>query len=59
LGQWIAFPTARAARAAAYQANAPGPRREVTAMTFGDLLADNPKNLVHLFDQYYWAEDLA
>jgi arylsulfatase A-like enzyme len=58
-GQWIAFPTEREAREAAYQENAPGPQREVRAVTFGDLLADNPKNLIHLFDQYYWAEDLA
>jgi hypothetical protein len=59
IGQWIAFPTEREARAAAYRENAPGGPREITPMTFGELLADNPKNLIHLFDQYYWAEDLA
>lgn len=59
LGQWIAFPSEREALQAAYREDAPGPRREVQAVTFGDLLEDNPKNLVHLFEQYYWAEDLA
>ena len=58
-GQWIAFPTESAAREAAYRADAPGPQREVTAVTFGDLLQDNPHNLIHLLEQYYWAEDLA
>jgi arylsulfatase A-like enzyme len=58
-GQWIAFPTEREARMAAYQENAPGPRRDVREVTFGALLDDNPKNLIHLHDQYYWAEDLA
>lgn len=57
-GQWIAFPTEHAARQAAYRADAPGPRREVTEVTFGDLLANDPHNLIHLLDQYYWAEDL-
>ncbi len=59
LGQWIAFPTEEEAQAAAYRENAPGAPREVKTVTFGQLLADNPKNLVHLFNQYYWAEDLA
>jgi arylsulfatase A-like enzyme len=58
-GQWIAFPTERAARQAAYRADAPGPQREVRQVTFGDLLADDAHNLIHLLDQYYWAEDLA
>jgi arylsulfatase A-like enzyme len=58
LGQWIAFPTERQAVEAAYQENAPGPRRMIETITFGQLLADNPRNLVHFFDQYYWAEDL-
>jgi hypothetical protein len=31
----------------------------VREVTFGALLDDNPKNLIHLHDQYYWAEDLA
>jgi len=59
LGQRIAWPTEREARAAAYRPDAPGPRRSVRQITFGELLDDNPKNLVHLHDQYYWAEDLA
>jgi arylsulfatase A-like enzyme len=58
-GQWIAFPTEREARAAAYREDAPGPKRTVQQVTFGDLLDDNPKNLIHLHDQYYWAQDLA
>jgi arylsulfatase A-like enzyme len=58
-GQWIAFPTEREAREAAYQENAPGPKRDVEEVTFGEFLEDDPKNLVHVFDQYYWAEDLA
>ena len=58
-GQWIAFPTERQAQMYAYQENAPGPKREVREVTFGELLADNPKNLIQLHDQYYWAEDLA
>jgi arylsulfatase A-like enzyme len=58
-GQWIAFPTERQAVMYSYQENAPGPRRDISALTFGQLLADNPKNLIQLHDQYYWAEDLA
>ena len=27
--------------------------------TWIHLLADDPRNLVHVPDQYYWAEDLA
>ena len=57
-GQWIAFPTEVAARRAAYRPDAPGPERTITEVTFGELLADNPKNLIHLLDQYYWAQDL-
>ena len=58
-GQWIAYPSEREARAAAYRENAPGPQRQVERITFGALLADNPKNLVRLYSQYYWAQDLA
>ena len=58
-GQWIAFPTEREARLAAHRENAPGPAREVKEITFGALLDDGPMNLVHLFSQYYWAQDLA
>lgn len=59
LGRWIAFPTEQEARASAHRADAPGPVREVKEVTFGALLNDDPKNLIHLFEQYYWAEDLA
>jgi len=57
-GQWIAFSTERGARQAAYRADAPGPQREVSEVTFQDLLDDDPHNLIHLLEQYYWAEDL-
>ncbi len=59
LGQWIAFSTEREAGMYAYREDAPGPRRRVEEVTFGTLLDDNPKNLIHLYGQYYWAEDLA
>lgn len=59
LGQWIAFPTEREARMNAYRDDAPGPKRCVEEVTFGTLLDDNPKNLIYLYSQYYWAEDLA
>jgi arylsulfatase A-like enzyme len=58
-GQWIAFSTEREARLAAYRKNAPGTAKEVREVTFGQMLDDNPRNLVHLNDQYYWASDLA
>ena len=58
-GQWIAFPTEGQARRSAYRDDAPGPKREIQKITFGDLLADNPKNLIQLYGQYYWAQDLA
>ena len=59
LGQWIAFPTEREARAYAFREDAPGPRREVEEVSYGALLDDNPRNLIRLNGQYYWAEDLA
>ncbi len=58
LEQWIAFPSEAEAQESAYRENAPGPRRKVEAITFGELLEDNPRNLIHLYGQYYWAEDL-
>jgi len=58
LGQWIAFTSKRAASEAAYHPAAPGHPREIEEVTFDRLLADNPRNLLHLYDQYYWAEDL-
>jgi arylsulfatase A-like enzyme len=57
-GQWIAFPTEKQAWQAAYREDAPGPERRVEQVTFASLLEDNPRNLVHLLDQYYWAQDL-
>jgi arylsulfatase A-like enzyme len=58
LGQLIAFPTEREATMAAFCDNAPGSQRMIVALPFHKFLEDNPKNLLHLFDQYYWAEDL-
>jgi len=58
-GQWIAAATAREAHALAHREDAPGPKRQVEEITFGALLADNPRNLISLYGQYYWAEDLA
>ena len=58
-GQWIAFPTEREARLAAHRDNAPGSIREIREVTFGQVLDDDPKNLVQLNSQFYWAEDLA
>jgi len=58
LGQWIAFPTQDKARIFANYQNAPGPRRKVEKITFEKLLEDNPKNLISLCGQYYWAQDL-
>ncbi len=58
LGQWIAFTSRRAASEAAYHPAAPGHPREIEEITFDRLFEDNPRNLVHRYDQYYWAEDL-
>jgi hypothetical protein len=57
-GQWIAFPTEREAKASAYRVDSPGEPRDVEQITLGALYDDNPRNLVHLSDQYYWTEDL-
>lgn len=59
MGQWIAFSTEREARMRAYREGAPGPKRKVEEVTFGALLDDNPRNLIFLYGQYYWAQDLA
>lgn len=59
LGRLMAYPKEQEARMYAYRDDAPGPRRQVEEMTFGALLDDNPKNLVRLYRQYFWAEDLA
>lgn len=58
-GTWVAFATEREANSLAYRENGPGSPRTIEKITFGALLADNPKNLVRLYNQYYWAEDLA
>ena len=58
-GQWIAYPTEREATSACYRDDAPGPPRKVGEITFGELLDDNPKNLIRINSQLYWAEDLA
>ena len=59
LGQWIAYSSEAQARGAAWRENAPGPQRQVERITFGQLLEDNPRNLIQLYSQFYWAEDLA
>ena len=59
LGQWIAYPTEPEARQSACREDAPGSQRTVEQITFGALLEDNPKNLIHMYGQYYWAQDLA
>lgn len=59
LGQWIAFATETQARRAAYHQDAPGSLRGIEEVSFGALLDDNPRNLIFLFGQFYWAEDLA
>ncbi|MBV7332712.1 sulfatase-like hydrolase/transferase [Chloroflexi bacterium TSY] len=57
--QRIAFASETAARRSAYREDAPGPRRQVEEVSFGALLDENPKNLIYLYGQFYWAEDLA
>lgn len=57
-GQWIAYPTEREAHALSFHVAANGPKRSIVPVTFGALLDDNPKNLIHLYGQYYWAQDL-
>lgn len=58
-GFWLACPSEDQALALAYRDDAPGPKRRVECITFGALLDDNPKNLLRLANQYYWAADLA
>lgn len=58
-GQWIAAANEGEARKLVYRPDAPGPTRQIEEITFGALLDDNAKNLIYLFGQYYWAEDLA
>tara|TARA_Y100000588_G_scaffold131214_1_gene143803 strand:- start:421 stop:831 length:411 start_codon:yes stop_codon:yes gene_type:complete len=57
-GQLLSYPTEAEAHASAYQENAPGSKRKVEAVTFGQVLEDNPRNLIRAFGQFYWAEDL-
>ncbi len=60
LGQWIAYPTQHEIQEIlSYQSQAPGPARAIEQLRFGDFLDDNPRNLIHLYGQYYWAVDLA
>ena len=56
--QWIAHGTEAEARSRANDDRAPGPKRKIEEISFGELLDDNPRNLIHLYGQYYWAEDL-
>lgn len=58
LGQMIAYPTEQEAMEGAYHRDAPGPQRSIEKTTFGALLDDNPRNLIHMYGQFYWAEDL-
>ena len=58
-GGWIAFPTEEKARRMAHRDGSSAPGVEIEEITFGALLDDDPKNLIHLFDQYYWAQDLS
>jgi arylsulfatase A-like enzyme len=58
-GLWLACTAEDQARALAYRDDAPGPNHKVEQTTFGRMLDDNPKNLVRLVNQYYWAQDLA
>ena len=51
-------PTEREAWAMVERDGSAGTAPKVEEITFGALLEDNPKNLIHLHDQYYWAEDL-
>jgi len=58
MDQWIAHGTEAEAASRANDRSAPGPTRKIESVSFGKLLDDNPRNLVHLYGQYYWAEDL-
>jgi hypothetical protein len=57
-GRWITYPSEIEALRMAYREDAPGPHRSVQKLTFAQLLDDNPRNLIHMYGQYYWAEDL-
>ena len=54
-GHTLAFPTE--AEAAECVAAIPG--ASIRRLRFGALLDANPKALVHVHEQYYWASDLA
>ncbi|MGH2541175.1 MAG: hypothetical protein ACRDIB_00165, partial [Ardenticatenaceae bacterium] len=57
-GRWIAFPNEQ--QAAAHALSREGDTsRQVTKITFGDLLDDDPRALIQTHGQYYWALDLA
>ena len=59
LGQWVAYASQDMAARNASRGGRPGQDRRVEQTFFGDVLEDNPRNLVFLNDQFYWAEDLA
>jgi hypothetical protein len=59
LGQFVAFDSEEQARGMAHREGFPGSPRRVESTTFGAVLDENPKNLIFLAGQYYWAEDLA
>ena len=56
---WIVCATEHEAGARANNAGTRGPSRHVEEVTFGEIFQDDLKSLIHLFGQYYWAEDLA
>jgi arylsulfatase A-like enzyme len=58
LGQWIAFPNRLDAEQHAFHPEYPRPDRKIETITFDRLGNDNPRNLVFLYRQYYWAQDL-
>lgn len=55
-GHALAFPTEAEARECLVPSL---PRQEVRRVAFGTLLEEDPKALVHVHEQYYWAIDLA
>ncbi|MBT6680435.1 MAG: hypothetical protein HOB07_00070, partial [Chloroflexi bacterium] len=56
-GQTIAFTSEEEATAMGRDPEGK-PNRTIFKTAMGDLLADNPRNLVFTHGQYYWAEDL-
>jgi arylsulfatase A-like enzyme len=55
-GCWLAYPT----EAEAAECLSPAlPSQAITPWRFGDLRERQPRALIHLHEQYYWAEDLS